>query len=116
MDSAFLQTAYAIRDALGDGESGLTRLKKRKRSRYNKELFLSACALCGAPVEEVHHIAPQAEADENGKIGHFHANHRYNLIPLCKKHHRLVHEGKVLIQGFVMTDAGLQLRYSENDV
>ena len=64
-------------------------------------------------MEEVHHIAPRAEADEKGRIGHFRQNHRYNLIPLCKKHHRLVHEGKVIIQGFVMTDAGLQLRYTE---
>ncbi|WP_457593684.1 MutS-related protein [Hydrogenimonas sp.] len=115
MDRRFLETAYEIRESLGE-ESGLKSLRKKRRSRYNKDLFLSSCALCGAPVEEVHHIAPRAEADEKGRIGHFHTNHRFNLIPLCKKHHRLVHEGKVTIQGFVMTDAGLQLRYSESDV
>jgi len=27
-----------------------------------------------------------------------------------------LHNGRVIIHGFVMTDAGLQLRYSENDV
>ncbi|BDY12445.1 MutS-related protein [Hydrogenimonas cancrithermarum] len=116
MDKSFIETAYEIRELLGDEGRGLKRLKKKKRSRYNKELYLSSCALCGAPVDEVHHIAPQAEADEAGRIGHFHQNHRYNLIPLCKKHHKMVHEGRVIIQGFVMTDAGLQLRYSENDV
>jgi len=115
MDKRFLETAYEIRESLGE-ESGLKTLKKRKRSRYNKDLYLSSCALCGAPVEEVHHITPKAKADESGRIGHFHANHRFNLIPLCKRHHRLVHEGKVTIQGFVMTDEGLQLRYSESDV
>jgi DNA mismatch repair protein MutS len=113
MDRSFIETAYAIRESLGEASSALKALKKKKRSRYHKDLYLSTCALCGAPVEEVHHIAPRAEADEKGRIGHFHANHRYNLIPLCKKHHRLVHEGKVIIQGFVMTDEGLQLRYSE---
>ncbi len=115
MDKRFLETAYEIRESLGE-ESGLKTLKKRKRSRYNKDLYLSSCALCGAPVEEVHHISPKAEADDKGRIGHFHANHRFNLIPLCKRHHRLVHEGKVTIQGFVMTDEGIQLRYSESDV
>ena len=116
MDKSFIETAYAVRESLGDEQGALRRLKKKKRSRYNKELYLSSCALCGAPVDEVHHIAPQAESDESGRIGHFHQNHRYNLIPLCKHHHKLVHEGKVTIQGFVMTDEGLQLRYMENDV
>ena len=113
MDKRFIETAYAIRESLGEAGDALRQLKKRKRSRYNKELYLTTCALCGAPVEEVHHIVPQAAADEKGRIGHFHANHRYNLIPLCKKHHRMVHEGKVIVQGFVMTDEGLQLRYTE---
>ncbi|BBG66349.1 DNA mismatch repair protein MutS [Hydrogenimonas sp.] len=116
MDRSFIETAYAVRESLGEEEGKLSRLKKKRRSRYNKELYLSSCALCGAPVEEVHHIAPQAESDKHGRIGHFHQNHKYNLIPLCKKHHRLVHEGRVTIQGFVMTDEGLQLRYMENDV
>ncbi|WP_456453246.1 MutS-related protein [Hydrogenimonas sp.] len=115
MDKRFIETAFAIRESLGEASDALRQLKKKKRSRYHKDLYLSTCALCGAPVEEVHHIAPQSDADEKGRIGHYHANHRYNLIPLCKKHHRLVHEGKVIIQGFVMTDAGLQLRYTENE-
>ncbi len=115
MDRKFIETAFAIRESLGDETDALRQLKKRKRSRYHKDLYLSTCALCGAAVEEVHHIAPQAEADGRGRIGHFHANHRYNLIPLCKKHHRMVHEGKVIIQGFVMTDEGLQLQFTEND-
>ncbi len=116
MDRSFLETAYAIRESLGKEEGALKRLKKQKRSRYNKDLYLSSCALCGAAVEEVHHIAPQSKSDESGRIGHFHQNHRYNLIPLCKRHHKLVHEGKIVIQGFVMTDEGLQLRYIENGV
>ncbi|WOE70476.1 DNA mismatch repair protein [Hydrogenimonas thermophila] len=116
MDKSFIETAYAIRESFGDEGSQLKRLKKQKRSRYNKELYLSSCALCGAPVDEVHHIKPQSEADELGNIKHFHQNHKYNLIPLCKKHHKMVHDGRVIIHGFVMTDAGLQLRYSENDV
>ena len=48
-----------------------------------------------------------------GRIEHYHKNHKYNLIPLCKKHHELVHQGKIAISGFVMTDEGLKLHYEE---
>ncbi len=116
MDKRFLQTAYAVRESLGEDVTVLRRLKRKRKSSYNRQLYLSSCALCGAAVEEVHHIVPQAKSDDSGCIGHFHQNHRYNLIPLCKRHHRLVHEGKVTIHGFVMTDNGLQLQYSENNV
>lgn len=40
-------------------------------------------------------------------------NHRYNLIPLYSKHHRLVHEGKIAVHGFVMSEDGLRLSYWE---
>ncbi len=113
MDETFLRQADEIRRELVDGGSELKNLKKKKRSKYHKELFVARCALCDAPVDEVHHIAPQHLADEAGNIGHFHKNHRYNLIPLCKKHHEMVHRGEILISGFVMTNEGLQLHYDE---
>ncbi|MBD3795681.1 MAG: hypothetical protein IE878_03010 [Epsilonproteobacteria bacterium] len=52
-------------------------------------------------------------ADEHGKIGFMDKNHRYNLILLCKKHHKMVHDGKLHILGFVMTSEGLKLHYEE---
>ncbi len=113
MDEKFLQKAYEIREELLKGGSELKRLKKAKKSRYNKTLFQVKCALCDAPVDEIHHIAPQHLANETGHIAHFHKNHRYNLIPLCKKHHDLVHQGKIIINGFVMTSNGLELHFEE---
>ncbi|WP_457602371.1 MutS-related protein, partial [Nitratifractor sp.] len=115
MDETFLRRAEEIRESLVHGGSELKTLKKKKRSRYHKELFVARCALCDAPVEEVHHIIPQHLADEAGNIGHYHKNHRYNLIPLCKKHHEMVHKGEIVISGFVMTSEGLQLHYDEKD-
>ncbi|WP_456457503.1 MutS-related protein [Nitratifractor sp.] len=115
MDETFLRRAEEIRESLVHGGSELKTLKKKKRSRYHKELFVARCALCDAPVEEVHHITPQHLADEAGNIGHYHKNHRYNLIPLCKKHHEMVHKGEIVISGFVMTSEGLQLHYEEKD-
>lgn len=114
MDKEFLQNAYEIRKELSGDFSELELLKKRKTSKYNKNVYLTKCALCGKVVEDVHHIKEQSNSDETGNIEHFHKNHKYNLIPLCKEHHKLVHEGKITIQGFVMSDEGLTLHYKEN--
>jgi len=112
MDGEFLEMADKIRKELTKEYSELELVRQKRKSRYNQRLFLSKCAICNAPVEEVHHIAPKAKAKE-GFIDHFRANHRYNLIPLCSKHHKMVHEGRLVISGFVMSDEGLKLHYME---
>jgi DNA mismatch repair protein MutS len=112
MDEEFIKKAYEIRDEISGEQSELKLLKRKKRSKYNKNVLLSKCALCDEVVEDVHHINPQKEANEKGNIAHFHKNHKYNLIPLCKKHHKMVHEGKIIIQGFVMSEDGLKLHYT----
>jgi DNA mismatch repair protein MutS len=111
MDKEFLKNAQTIRENLSKTQSDIRRLKEQKRSKYNKELYLGKCALCDDAVEDVHHIAEQKEANDSGHIDHFHKNHKYNLIPLCKKHHHMVHEGKIVISGFMMTSEGLKLHY-----
>lgn len=63
----------------------------------------------------MHHIVEQKNANSSGHIEHFHKNHKYNLIPLCKKHHNMVHEGKIIISGFVMTSKGLKLHWDEKN-
>ena len=113
MDAEFIKTAYEIRNRLANELGEVELLKQKKRSKYNKNLYLSKCALCDEYVEEVHHIKAQESADEHGNIEHFHQNHRYNLIPLCAKHHKMVHEGKIVIEGFVMSSEGLKLHYKE---
>ena len=115
IDKEFLKTAQSIRESLMDSTSDIKNLQKQKRSRYNKELYLSRCALCQDAVEDVHHISEQKEANKDGSIEHFHKNHKYNLIPLCKKHHKMVHDGKVVISGFMMTNEGLKLHYEVKD-
>ncbi|MDY0265739.1 MAG: DNA mismatch repair protein, partial [Sulfurospirillum cavolei] len=113
MDADFIKTAYEIRNRLANELGEVELLKQKKRSKYNKNLYLAKCALCDEYVEEVHHIKAQESADEHGNIEHFHQNHRYNLIPLCAKHHKMVHEGKIIIEGFVMSSEGLKLHYKE---
>ena len=46
-------------------------------------------------------------------IDHFNVHHKYNLIPLCKKHHKMVHDGKIRITGFVTTSKGIELHWDE---
>ena len=110
MDEEFLKTAEEVRKKLSKEYSELELLIKKKRSRYNKNLFISTCAICGAIVEDVHHIKEKEKAVE-GFIDHMPIHHKYNLIPLCKKHHKMVHEGKIIIKGFVTTSRGIELHY-----
>ena len=112
LDKEFLDLAYKIRKELTKDYSEVELLKKRKKSRYNKRVYLTKCAICNEIVEDVHHIAPKSKA-KSGFIEHFKSNHKYNLIPLCKRHHDMVHSGKLIINGFVMTSDGLKLHYQE---
>ncbi|WP_044416065.1 MutS-related protein [Halarcobacter anaerophilus] len=112
MDREFLSVANEIRKKLTDDYTPVERLTKRKASKYNKDVFVSSCVICGKACDDVHHIKEQARANKDGFIGHVNANHKYNLIPLCKEHHKMVHEGTININGFVATSKGLELHYT----
>lgn len=109
MDKQFLALAAKIRKQIAGDEDDLTLLTKKQNSTYNQELYVTSCALCYESVSDIHHIAPQKDANEHGSIKHFHKNHKYNLVPLCKVCHNKVHAGEIEIKGFKMTSAGLEL-------
>ena len=113
MDSDFLDTANKIRKRLANDFDELELLVKKKTSKYNKELYVTKCIICGAVAEDVHHISQRSLADKAGFIGHFHENNKHNLIPLCKEHHNQIHDGKIKVDGFVMTSKGLELKFEE---
>lgn len=113
MNQKFLQRASDIRKRLTKEESDITRLARKETSAYHTKLLLSSCAVCGAEVDDTHHIKPQHEADADGMIEHFTKDHQYNLVPLCKSCHKKVHSGKLSIHGFAMTSHGPQLQYEE---
>ena len=108
MDKSFLKNAYRIRESIVGNKSELKSIKSKRRSRYNRSLYITKCALCDEMAEDTHHITPQKENS-------FNKNHKYNLIPLCKRHHKLVHSGKIYISGFMMSSEGLQLHYEESN-
>jgi DNA mismatch repair protein MutS len=113
MDGEFLDTANRIRKRLANDFDELEMLVKKRTSKYNKELYVTKCVICGAMAEDVHHIAHQSLADQAGFIGHFHQDHKHNLVPLCKEHHRAIHDGKVAVKGFIMTSNGLELEVED---
>jgi DNA mismatch repair protein MutS len=113
MDEIFLKTANRIRKKIAEEFSDVELLLKKKTSRYNKELYLTKCIICGEAVDDVHHISGKKLA-KAGFIGHFSKNHKHNLVPLCKKHHLEIHDGKIDLRGFMMTSSGLELHYEEN--
>lgn len=113
MDSDFLETANKIRKRLAKDFDELELLVKKKTSKYNKELYLTKCVICGSIAEDVHHINHKSLADAKGFIGHFHKDSKHNLVPLCKEHHKKIHEGNIKVDGFVMTSRGLEFKYEE---
>ena len=113
MDEKFLQTANTIRKRLSNEYDELELLVKKRKSKYNNNLYVTRCVICGNPAEDVHHINEQQTANKQGFIGHFHKDHQYNLVPLCKQHHKDIHDGKLNVSGFVMGSKGLQLHYKE---
>ena len=115
MDKEFLKVANDIRKKITDDYEPIERLQQRKSSKYNKNLIIATCVICARPVDDVHHIQEQKKADERGFIGHVNQNHKYNLIPLCKEHHKMVHDGKINVNGFVATSKGLELHYTMAD-
>ena len=113
MDSEFLDIANTIRKRLANDFDELELLVKKKKSKYNKELYVTKCIICGAVAEDVHHISHQSLADKAGFIGHFHKDNKHNLVPLCKEHHKEIHDGKLHVNGFIMTSKGLELQFEE---
>jgi DNA mismatch repair protein MutS len=113
MDSDFLEAANKIRKRLANDFDELELLAKKRTSKYNKELYVTKCVICGGVAEDVHHISKQSLSDKSGFIGHFHQDHRSNLIPLCKEHHKAIHDGKIDVKGFIMTSRGLELNFEQ---
>lgn len=113
MDSDFLEEANKIRKRLSNDFDELELLVKKKKSKYNRELYITKCIICGAVAEDVHHISQRSLADDAGFIEHFHQDNRHNLLPLCKEHHKEIHDGKLQVNGFVMTSKGLELQFEE---
>ncbi len=77
---------------------GRTIPTKKQRTKINKkdyqkmiEMFGSNCNVCGNPYIEAHHIVFRSQ---------FGSGNWRNLVPLCNKHHQLVHKDRVMADFF----------------
>jgi DNA mismatch repair protein MutS len=113
LNKEFLATAYAIRKRIATDLDPIQALSRNKQSTYNRGVFVQECAICGEQGVEIHHINEQQLANDNGTIGHFHKNHKANLVCLCEKHHKAVHAGTLVIEGIKQTSSGPQVIWSE---
>ena len=63
------------------------------RSHFNARKVIGLCELCkNKPADEVHHLAYQCNANENGYIDEeMHKNNLANLCNICNDCHRMLH-------------------------
>ena len=95
-----------------------------KTSKYNKDLLIRNCLICGyQPIKdtdkelESHHIHFQKDCWADGKIKekpYLNKNRLSNLVILCRKCHTQVHQGEIVIKGYVDTSIGPLLDYIVN--
>nr|YP_010323291.1 MutS-like protein [Aquaumbra klapferi]UKP88426.1 MutS-like protein [Aquaumbra klapferi] len=65
-------------------------------SKYNAQVFIDSCEICGAPAEAIHHIQPK-------KLCNRRLNRRSNLVPVCSSCHLDIHRNKISILGWKRT-------------
>lgn len=86
----FLEQAHSLRNKYNVKTGSIL---DWKQSRYNSQKLRGMCEDCGKSFStEVHHLAHQKDAKENGYIGSFHKNHVANLRALCEKCHLKAHQ------------------------
>lgn len=112
LDTEFLQLANRVRHKLLDTHENIISTSSNQ-NKYNKDVYLDKCQVCSAKATEIHHISQQKEADDNGYIGTFHKNDKFNLVCLCEKCHDQVHHGNLVIRGYSQTSDGVVLDYTK---
>jgi DNA mismatch repair protein MutS len=83
-------------------------LVSTKKSRYNSDVLMDKCQICGCKEGlEGHHIVFQKDAPQKRRA-------KENLVVLCEVHHNEVHSGKINVSGWKKTTTGKMLDYSIN--
>ena len=97
MNPRFLQNAARLREKLAKEYDVLELGNQKEYIKRYRDVVASECVICGALVRNPQKIA--------GSKDHHH------LIPLCETHTRAISQGKIKLQGFIMTPNGLRLEY-----
>nr|YP_010289457.1 MutS-like protein [Tubipora musica]UKP88357.1 MutS-like protein [Tubipora musica] len=73
-------------------------------SKYNAQVFIDSCEICGAPAEAIHHIQPKSKFQNRlKKLCNKRLNRRSNLVPVCSSCHLDIHKNKISILGWKRT-------------
>lgn len=111
-DNKFIELAVEIKNELLNKYNEMI---SGKTSRYNSNLFVYQCQLCGKTDEtyhvsplETHHINFQKDCENGFAINkpHIKKNSKANLIVLCNECHDKIHHDNLDIEGYVMTSKG----------
>lgn len=111
----FIKRAMKMRKEILNLKSTIV---SKKRSRYNKNVFVSKCEICsGESNLEVHHIKFQCTANLTTKLigGNLHVHSESNLVVLCTHCHCNVHLGNITVNGWKEgVESGRFLSYQLN--
>jgi len=107
LPAEFMQQAHQIRRTITNVPD---KLVSNKVSRYNSQVTMDKCGICGKCATETHHIKMQKNAVD-GYIEHQSMNRVSNLVPLCEMCHQSVHHGNLEIIGYKHTSNGNELNY-----
>lgn len=105
MSDAFLNRANIIRKKMQHIPDNLV---EPKLSKYNSDIYVASCSICGKQASETHHIKPQKDADKDGYIGDIYKDCRANLLVLCNACHLEQHNGKHKVDKLIMTSCGTE--------
>lgn len=98
MNSEFILLANKIRSEIVDEE-----LVKNKSSRYNTDVYITECRICGDKKGlHTHHIQFQSTFSKENRSKNF----KGNLVVLCESCHQKVHKGDINISGYKETTEG----------
>lgn len=124
-DKDFIDLAIKFRNKLTNSYEGML---SGKTSKYNNKVIISECHLCGSSDKvchisnlETHHINFQKDC-EPGTTGlvkgkkHLSKNSEANLVVLCNICHDKIHEGKIILDKYVMSSEGKTLLIKEKNI
>lgn len=97
MNSRFLRNAARLREQLAKEYDLLELWNEKEHVKRYREAVACECIICGALIRN---------AQKN-----IHAKEHHRLIPLCETHSRQIAQGKIKLQGLIMTPQGLRLEY-----
>nr|YP_010323068.1 MutS-like protein [Paralemnalia thyrsoides]UKP87952.1 MutS-like protein [Paralemnalia thyrsoides] len=98
-DKKFYDSALKYRKLINwepPSRSKTSSLTVSRPSKYNTQVFIDSCEICGAPAEAIHHI-------QSKKLCNRRLNRRSNLVPVCSSCHLDIHRNKISILGWKRT-------------